>query len=526
MSACLLEETTEANLENIRKLRHTLAKTLPLTKLPAETQNNILLVCSEITTNIIRHADPPATSIGIELLKADNHWYFSVYDNGGVFLDFATIMSNKKDAIAVSHESHLNESGMGLALISTLFPEHHYECREQRKDNRNCFQIRCELVEVNLPKVAAIDDDRTTVSILERYLQQEFQVQTYTDPIAAVKEISRHPVDVVISDMMMPGLNGLEVRKRFAANPNTSNMPFIFLTGNEQTEADAVDLGIDDFLVKPVKKDKILAVIHRVLNRAKQIQSSLGDRLDNAITKALRVQLPSQLWRFNTATYIQSASSGGGDFIYNSPDKKLLLLGDIMGHGEQAKFFAHAYAGFIHGFIHATHNVAPSPDELLNSLSEAAETNDVLQSTLVTCICLAFNEYEDTLLCASAAHPPPFVVSQEHGCKPIKVEGPLAGLIPDQHYEPVNIQLYPGERLVIYTDGLLESANTPHGRKQLEEHVKKTLKNTLDLPIQHALDKVIETFYAYAASPLPDDVTVIMLELNKSNTKNHHNESQ
>ncbi|MDE1464388.1 SpoIIE family protein phosphatase [Spartinivicinus poritis] len=507
MTLKFMDEQQPASFNNIRQLRLKLTTILSSAHLPEDAQQNFTLAFSEIATNVVKYSSPPAKSIQVVFFQEANRWVLQVFDDGGPFTDFASKLKTSQQSL---NSEELHEGGVGLGIVSSRFPSFQYTAASD-KQSLNCFEITKLYSPLNKPSVAIIDDDATTLAILKHYLKDNYQVSVYQNPSKAVTDITRHPVNIVISDMEMPGLNGLEVRQRFAANQSTSHMPFIFLTGHAETEFSASHAGIDDFLIKPTKQEKLIAAIERSLSRSKHIKATLGDKLDHDVTNTLRVQVPPKLGQFELALKMEAATAGGGDFIYKSADQHTIILGDVMGHGEQAKFFAHAFAGFFHGLFHACTQHYTDPGEILTALSKAAETNDVMQATIVTCIALRIID-EQTLLISSAAHPAPLFISGGH-IEDIECSGPLPGLMPDVAYHTTQVVFHPGQQLILYTDGLFESAKTPKGRKQLEKTVKNTLLANCTKPVAEAIENVYQAFQDQATKPLPDDISILMLGL-------------
>src|SRR3990167_6399681 len=99
--------------------------------------------------------------------------------------------------------------------------------------------------------IALIDDDRNIIASLSIALQAEgFVTRLYTDPEAALKALSDSPADLVVCDIKMPRLDGIELLRRLREK---SPMPFIFLTSktDELDEALGLAMGADDYIAKP-----------------------------------------------------------------------------------------------------------------------------------------------------------------------------------------------------------------------------------------------------------------------------------
>ncbi|MEO8892294.1 MAG: response regulator, partial [Coleofasciculaceae cyanobacterium] len=83
-----------------------------------------------------------------------------------------------------------------------------------------------------MKKILVVDDDRTMRTVLTRYLENRgYQVEQVTSGAEALVAVAKNPPDLVVSDVMMPEMDGLEFCRRLRATPSGQLMPFIFLSG-------------------------------------------------------------------------------------------------------------------------------------------------------------------------------------------------------------------------------------------------------------------------------------------------------
>jgi serine phosphatase RsbU (regulator of sigma subunit) len=251
-------------------------------------------------------------------------------------------------------------------------------------------------------------------------------------------------------------------------------------------------------------------VIERVLARNRMIREAIGSRLDEAITNTLRARIPARIGQWTAVLHSQPGGPGGGDFVYfrESTACSWLLLGDVMGHGVDAKFFAHAYAGHISGLA-ATMSDSAMPSDWLRGMSRSLAEDRLLERCLMTCLVLRI-EHDGTVWAASAGHPSPLlcragvIVERVTG-------GPLLGLDPAAVYEDERIEPGPG-RLVLTTDGLLEIGDDPAGRTATQRAVYETIAASATLPPHDALAAILATAVAQPSTAPRDDMTVLMLD--------------
>ncbi|MDP2208792.1 MAG: response regulator transcription factor [Bacteroidota bacterium] len=120
-----------------------------------------------------------------------------------------------------------------------------------------------------IKKILVVDDEKDIVDLLKYNLTKEgYQVLTAYDGKRAI-ELSKHQPDLILLDIMLPEIDGFDVIKIIRKQKFTENLPVIFLTakGSEVDEIVGLELGADDYIVKPVSIPKLLARIKLVLKR-------------------------------------------------------------------------------------------------------------------------------------------------------------------------------------------------------------------------------------------------------------------
>lgn len=129
-------------------------------------------------------------------------------------------------------------------------------------------------------KIALIDDDKNILTSVAMALEAEgFEVKTYMDGEAAVKGLEMNPVDLVVSDIKMPRMDGMEVLNKIREK---SSVPLIFLTSKDD-EIDQVlglRMGADDYITKPFSQRLLIERIRAILRR-NELRSSPQDTSDS-----------------------------------------------------------------------------------------------------------------------------------------------------------------------------------------------------------------------------------------------------
>lgn len=126
------------------------------------------------------------------------------------------------------------------------------------------------------PRILVVEDDPTVAEVVSRYLERDgFDVEAVEDGISAIDKVAADPPDLMILDLMLPGLDGLEVFRRVRS---FAPVPVIMLTarGDEHDRVMGLELGADDYLGKPFSPRELTARVKSVLRRAEGGSVSAG----------------------------------------------------------------------------------------------------------------------------------------------------------------------------------------------------------------------------------------------------------
>lgn len=499
MERYLVKETRACNLDEVRDIRKLLQRVLDQ-EIPTPSDVQHMLLCfAEMATNIVRHSEPTATRMSVYLCQSREQWKIIIEDNGGSW--------HPGEIAALDEHDLMATGGRGLSLISHYVDEQSYSPGQPNRTQ--LMWHRHHRSSLN-KTVLVVEDDPSQQRLYQAYLQQDYRVLLAGNGEEALKLLEQQGADLILSDINMPGMNGLALRDKLNAHPSYQLLPFIFITHGQALEQQTSHLGIDDLLPKPISKQQLLASISRVLNRSAQIYATMSDHINEKISSALQPKLPQSAGHWRFAYGRRTAGTGGGDFILTEfhPKGLRLMLVDILGHSIESKFFSYAYAGYLRGFLSQSDcNIKAS--SLLAQISSHAARDELLSQTLMTCCLCDLREDSITLSCAG--HPPALMVGagKVTSCD---VGGPLPGLLPDAEFPEQTVCVPPGHRLVLYTDGLFESGGSKTRRESLEKVVNQCLLDTLTMEIEQAAQVCMQTFDRHAGCPPDDDATLILIE--------------
>jgi len=495
--------TVDPSLRGARLARKEVSKFIREASVFKGEKTGIELVVAEWIANLAQHPGRVSDQVTVRLHSIGDTWLLEFEDNGSRFEKFG-------DWALHDGAPELSEQGMGLALISNYFPYRSYLTLE----GKNRLRLQCHNGKKSeKPLLLFVDDDPVVRSVYGEYLAADYHLLLADSAEEAMCLLEQTNIDLVVSDINMPnGASGLDLCSEIRGREQLETIPLIFLTGKRDSETRHVAraLAIDDYLIKPVKKEALLDSALRVLNNARYVRNRLGNKFDEQLTKLLHPSLPQSLGSFSSAVCWLAAEAGGGDILFHRrlEEKTLVVLADLMGHGAQAKFFSHALSGYLSGILAAVAH--PSPKVLLDRLNVAFSDDPILCQTLATALVVLLHDNGRCFL-ANAGHPQPLLVSDK-GISAVDIGGPLLGLSRDPQYTMTKIYLSPGQRIALYSDGLAEIGPDTETHRTNFLDILSTLERHKARPLQTVGEKLEKQIGDCLKAPSSDDITIALLE--------------
>ncbi|KDB02663.1 chemotaxis protein CheY [Defluviimonas sp. 20V17] len=398
-------------------------------------------------------------------------------------------------------------------------------------------------------QVLVVDDSRAQRRLVSAaLLRLGYQVAEAGSGAEALEFCRAHPVDLVVSDWMMPGMDGLSFCRAFRALKRDSYGYFILLTSKSDKHdvALGLDAGADDFLAKPVNPDELRARVaagerivrmereltekNRVIGSALSEIRSLYDSLDRELIEARKLQQSLVRERHRdfgaaeVSLLLRPSGHVGGDLVGCFPigaQRIGLYAIDVSGHGVTSALMTARLAGL---FSAATpdQNIAlraEGPGHSARSPAEvAAALNRLLLDEMKTdqYLTLLYAEVDLTTgrtALVQAGHPHPAVQHADGRIEFLGNGGLPVGLIPNARYQDVTVLLRPGDRLILMSDGITECED-PAGAQLAEAGVARILTANRQLCGPTLLEAMMWDLNSFSGgSDFRDDVSGVLLEL-------------
>lgn len=401
--------------------------------------------------------------------------------------------------------------------------------------------------------VLVVDDSRAQRRILSASLQRwGFSVREAASGLEALEICRRNSPDLVMSDWMMPGMDGLEFCREFRDLPSESYGYFILLTSKSGKEeiAHGLDAGADDFLTKPVNAselrariaagDRILRMERELTEKNRLVKStldelqSLYDALDSDLIEAKKLQqsLVSDRYRdfgpAEVSLMLRSSGHVGGDLVGFFPvnSTHIGLYGiDVSGHGISSALMTARLAGYLSA-VTPEQNVAlrrmpdgsyalKPPAETIAALNQMV-LNEMETEHYFTLLLADVNLSTGKVTIAQAGHPYPALQRANGRVEMIGTGGLPVGLIDGAEYEDFEVTMGPGDRLMIHSDGIVECAD-PDGALLDDNGLAQILTDLRQTRGMACLESLLWKLVAFAQTDdLSDDVSGVLLEFKPS----------
>lgn len=255
-----------------------------------------------------------------------------------------------------------------------------------------------------------------------------------------------------------------------------------------------------------------------ILLRARANQRELGT-LSTQLRTAREIQqslLPPKSFHPTGCSYavrytpMETVGGDLYDFIPIDKHRFAVLVADVTGHGIPAALIA----SMLKTAVAAQTRIADDPAHVVWQINR--RLHDQLNAYLVTLVYVVIDTRERELTIANAGHPAPLLLRRgESDVHEISTAGAAVGLVSNERYETIRIAVEPGDRLLLYSDGLIE-ADSPSGSRFSVEQVKSTLLEQPDADIEDWTDHLLDKVRRWTGRPtlaLDDDLTLIAIDI-------------
>jgi serine phosphatase RsbU (regulator of sigma subunit) len=367
-------------------------------------------------------------------------------------------------------------------------------------------------------KVLLVDDDDMVLAGLKRQLRNQFSIDTALSGEDALKQVRENgPYAVIVSDFMMPGMNGIEFLSRVKkTNPDTVRM---MLTGTADmpTAIRAVNEGsIFQFHPKPCPADTLCQAIQSAIGEYRKVISDQRQlkNFKSSLAQASKIQqklMPKSDPRvdgFDIAGRSIWCDETGGDyydFLYpaaNGKKRIAIVVGDVTDHGISSALLMTTARAFLRERVHTP------PSECAAIISDVNKrlVRDVEELNLfMTMFYGEIDIKEKMIRWVKAGHEPAILYTPgTDSHEMLAGEGLPLGVMEDAVYKEYQKQINPGQIILIGTDGIKEAVNAA-GEMFGNKRLLNVIRDYADKSATEILDKAFESLNNFRHPLEPDD---------------------
>ncbi|NJO88081.1 MAG: SpoIIE family protein phosphatase [Chloroflexia bacterium] len=382
--------------------------------------------------------------------------------------------------------------------------------------------------------VLIVDDSTNNLRFTAKLLRDEgFRTSLAQSGQDALKLLEHQIPDVILLDVIMPDMNGLELCQIIKADEKLTEIPVIFLTAQSGT-ADLVRgfrVGGADYITKPFYKEELLVRIKNQLKithltyellkttrnlKEKQIKIDDDLRAAGEIQRSLLPPENIELPGIDVAWEYRPCESVGGD-IFNvielKKDHYAFYMIDVSGHGVPSSLVAVAVTQALQlasgRVINLESGEVNSPSYVLSKLNKQFPFERF--DKFFTILYAHLDCYEGTFTYSHAGHPLGFVVKGDMDLKPLDIGGSIIG-VSEQSFNEEKIKLRNGDKIILYTDGVTEHQRDD-GEMYGDERLKEKLQKFSALSCKNIFNKLYKDVIEFGEDAIQhDDMSLLGIE--------------
>ncbi len=387
-------------------------------------------------------------------------------------------------------------------------------------------------------RVLIVDDNPVNRRLLRAMLAREgYEIDEADSGEAALSCVVDVSPDLVLLDVVMPDVDGFDVCSQLKAEPLTADFPVIFLSAltDAADKVRGLNLGAVDWITKPFHQAEVLARVRNqlqirhltrslrsanadLLHKQDSLREDLAAAADiqrSLIPRSAPVTHPVEVaWRFTPC------ESVGGDIFNVLPlDENTLsaFIIDVSGHGVPAAMVTVSvmqslsqHAGVV---MRPPKNGDITPPAKVLELLDREYPFDRFDRYFTICYTLLDSKTGE-LTYSSAAHPEPLLVRADGSLERLEKGGTIIGLGHVVPFEQGHAVLGKGDRVFLYTDGIIETENL-QGEMYGCERLETLLQEVAGDALQDACEAVMEAVAAWSGgAPANDDITLLAYQFN------------
>jgi len=383
-------------------------------------------------------------------------------------------------------------------------------------------------VEKIKPLVLIVDDNSTNIDLLVDTLKNDYRLGVAKNGQKALDYTEKYLPDLILLDIMMPGMNGYEVCGRLKTATRTKDIPVIFITAMTETahKTRAFEAGALDYITKPFHTAEVKARVrtHLSLKKAREHEIYIASKIQRTL---LLGKPPRDINGIQIAQLTIPSQKVDGDFydFFKLNNQCFdLVVGDVMGKGIPAALLGAAikshFLRVLNELIRLTDKKEfPDPEKIISSVHSSMidQLEDI--ETFVTLCYARFDMAKYLLSFVDCGHMRTIHFhTDSNRCSLLRGVNMPLGFPEQEPFKQTLVSFKPGDLFVFYSDGLTEAKNQDgvlYGEKRLVDFVQK---NAIIEP-EELINIIRKDVVAFSQSDIfDDDLTCVLVGIEKKST--------
>lgn len=364
------------------------------------------------------------------------------------------------------------------------------------------------------PRILIVDDDPTTTQVLDSILRRAgFETACAHDLAGAEAIVAQQPIGLILLDVHLPDGNGLDFCEQLMARSAQGRLPVLFISANDDVSSKVRGFaaGAVDYIAKPLAGAEVLARVRthlrlRAANDALvRLQAERIERL--ATSQQSLMPTPADVPEAGFQVCARQALQAGGDFYDVVPIGNQIVdfvVADASGHDLGVSLWTASFKTLLSEYA----SLMLEPREVCRMVNRSLR-RVLPEGSYFTSVYARLNRATGRVQLVSAGHPAAVLLTPSTGeVQVVRQEGDIIGMFSDAVFDQREVAVQPGDRLFLYTDGLIEMHAT---RDEGLAALCRACRATADRPLQDAVPTMVAR--VGAGKNMDDDIVLLGVEV-------------
>ncbi len=363
------------------------------------------------------------------------------------------------------------------------------------------------------------DDQPDVLEALRLLLKSEgYQIEAVQSPAAVLDKLKSGPFDLLLMDLnytrdTTSGQEGLDLLARIQAIDST--LPVVAMTawGSVELAVEAMQHGVRDFVLKPWENARLLDTLRSQIEKGQLKRNELRREREEfedarAVGQALLPKRIPEVPGLEIATTSQPVRTLNGDYfdvLELGAGRLGIAIADVVGKGVPAALLM----SNVQATVRALALDSVTPEMLVGKLNASVQRNTT-PGKFVTFFYCVVDRIAGKLTYTNAGHCAPLLVRANGAVVRLDAGGAVLGVFPEWPFEQAEVTIAPGDRLVLFTDGITEASNA-RDEEFGEERLAELTSALRDRGAHELKNRILQTVSSFTGGRTQDDATLVVV---------------